>query len=85
MLWPETSFAKARVSHCVIIKKGQADLLMTVNEEHPDFKHRGETNYAYESGRLQAYLTTLAERVESDTYSAEDYVEKLKDDGILED
>jgi len=58
---------------------------MRVNGEHESFKHNGETNYPYESGRLQAYLEGLAERVESDVYDAEEYVEMLKNKGILED
>ena len=58
---------------------------MRVNGEHDAFKKDGETNYPYESGRLQAYLEGLAERVESDVYSAEEYVEELKNKGILED
>jgi len=58
---------------------------MRVNPEHKSFKLNGETNYPYESGRLQAYLEALAERVESDVYDAEDYVEELKNKGILED
>jgi hypothetical protein len=58
---------------------------MRVNGEHESFKRNGETNYPYESGRLQAYLEGLAERVESDVYDAEEYVEELKNKGILED
>ena len=57
---------------------------MRVNEEHSEFKYNGETNYPYEAGRLQAFLTTLAERDDSDPNSAEEYVEKLKSEGILE-
>ena len=58
---------------------------MRVNGEHESLKRNGETNYPYESGRLQAYLEGLAERVESDVYDAEEYVEMLKNKGILED
>jgi hypothetical protein len=58
---------------------------MRVNGEHESFKHNGETNYAYQTGQLQAYLEGLAERVESEVYDAEEYVEELKNKGILED
>lgn len=70
-----------------IIRRTQSTDVMRVNSDHSDFKYEGETNHAYESGRLQAYLEELARRVESDVemHDAEDYVEKLKDKGILED
>lgn len=58
---------------------------MRVNQEHDSFKRDGETNYPYESGQLQVLLEELAQRVESDVFDAEEYVEKLKNKGILED
>ncbi len=57
---------------------------MRVNGEHDSFKRDGETNYPYESGQLQVLLEELAQRVESDVFDAEEYVEKLKNKGILE-
>ncbi len=57
---------------------------MKINGEHLAFKLNGEDNFPYESGKLQAFLTGLAERVESNVFSAEEYVEELKERGILE-
>jgi len=57
---------------------------MEVNGEHPTFKLNGDDNFPYESGKLQAFLVGLAERVESSVFSAEEYVEELKERGILE-
>lgn len=58
---------------------------MRVNGEHESFKRNGETNYPYESGQLQAIVEEMARRVESDVHDAEEYVEELKNKGILED
>ena len=58
---------------------------MTINEEHDAFKHNGEKNYPYESGKLQAFLLELARRVdfEDSDGPAQEYVEKLKNRYIL--
>lgn len=56
---------------------------MKVNGEHPAFKLNGDDNFPYESGKLQAFLAGLAKRVESNLFSAEEYVEELKERGIL--
>lgn len=57
---------------------------MRVNEEHETFKLNGEPNRAYQSGKLQAFFEELARRVKSSNDSAEEYVEKMKEKGILQ-
>ena len=57
---------------------------MRVNEEHETFKLNGEPNRAYQSGKLQAFFEELARRVKSKTDSAEKYIERMKEKGILE-
>ena len=57
---------------------------MRVNEEHETFKLNGEPNRAYQSGKLQAFFEELARRVKSETDSAEKYIQRMKEKGVLE-
>lgn len=59
---------------------------MRVNTDAEAFEYEGDTdNRAYNVGTLSAFLEELAQRVESNHYSAEEYVKELKERGILED
>jgi len=60
---------------------------MRVNDQHRRFKYEGETNYPYQAGQLEAIVQELARRVdfEENDGSAQEYVDQLKSDGVLED
>lgn len=61
---------------------------MRVNADSEKFKLNGEKNFPYASGKLESMLSTLAERVsefDDGGEFAREYVQQLKEEGILEE
>lgn len=58
---------------------------MRVNGEHERFKDGGEKNLAYESGKLQMIIERLVMEIQLPNGDPQDFVDQLKNDGVLED